>query len=547
MNSISNINISALDAMNIALDKTIKDIHPSHAKKIDTRVFIENPIHKNADTKTSKTELEVKEIFDNYNNFITEEKRKTHAKIKDEETKIEQLLKLEDLLCEKSTIFHEMIDSVYSQIKKDIIIDHKKTVDKNIRDKLSDINFAIKNFDKKLTFLEKEIKNSIINYVEKVNQLIDKIHDITMNIRYFPIARMHDEINHLMEQREIFVDELNSLIGVVVVKDHDNYKISLENGITLIDNNEKQTLIPLIADSDDKYVSIGYIDPNEKTVKKIENMISTAILGSLLSFRKEELNNTRNKIGQLIINFAASMNEYNQLGNDIFQNNDKPVFNFSDPESIASSSNTSSTKTYVKWYSPRDAKDTDYIIYFKDNKWTVKRLIDNSIIPCNVCHQDNLTAMNFDGMQFFIEGKNADGDIYMVRPYSKTLETLELSFDHMDPFSLSSPEDTNNTQLNNTLIINKFYEDVLLHRQENIDQDYQKFSKSISYKYNFIKERLPFKKNMIKILENKQITMPNDIDKNYNDTNYDLERYLATVKVLEIAEKIFNEIIEQYS
>ncbi|QCI21066.1 flagellar hook protein [Buchnera aphidicola (Hyperomyzus lactucae)] len=544
MSSILNTAIAGINAMKIMIDNTVNKINNPTQKNTEKRVFLENTIQ----DSNVNTAVKVKEIYDNYNDFITEERRKTNVQVQDEQTKIEQLLKLEDLLCEKSNIFNELINDLYEQIDKDILVDKKNIINDKIKEKLNNIIFTLHDFDKKLKFLEKDIKESVVNNLKKVNSLIDEIHDITIDIRYFPVFKIPNKVENLMEKRDNLVDELNDLIGVKVVKGNDSYKIYLNNGMSIINNNQKQNLIPLTSESDDRYISIGYIDDDEKTVKKIEDMIPSASIGALLKFKRDELANARNKIGQLTINFADSINSYHTLGYDMFGHVGKQIFNISNPEIISSSSNRTYPLTSVKWVSTSNAKATDYILYFKNNNWMITRLSDRTQVQPNIRQENNETLITFDGMEFSIQEGNTDGNIYMIKPYSKTLEQLELLIDDDEPFAFSSDKiSINNQNRNNAIIIKKFNQDLLVDHKETLDTAYQNFSKSIAHKCNALEEELPFKKNMIRILHNKKISMSNNIEQDYQNLNYQQECYLANVKVLQTAERIFNEIIECYS
>ncbi|QCI20481.1 flagellar hook protein [Buchnera aphidicola (Brachycaudus cardui)] len=542
MSSVLDTALAGINAMRILINNTTNKINHPDEKNIEKRSFVESTMQ----NSHSKTAVKVKEIYDNYNDFITEEKRKTKVQVQDEQTKIEQLLKLEDLLCEKSNIFNELINSLYEQIDNDVI-NKNNIINENVKEKSNKIISALKDFDRKLKFLEKDIKESVINNVEKVNSLIDEIHDATIDIRYFPILKLPNQIQSLIDKRDNLVDELNDLIGVKVIKSEDDYKIALNNGICIIDNNQKQNLIPLTSKSDDRYISVGYIDNNEKRVKKIEDMIPSASLGALLKFRREELTYARNRIGQLTVNFADSINSYHILGHDVFGHIGKQFFNISNPEVIASSTNHSSPITSAKWVSTSNSKDTDYIIYLKNNNWSVKRLSDQSLVQPNIRQENDNLLITFDGIEFLIQGKNDDGDIYMIKPYSKTLEKLELLIDDNEPFLFPSHDKINYQNNNTNIAIKKLHKDVLVNNSETLDQSYQTFSKAIAYKCNLLEEELPFKKNMIRILLDKKIAMSNNIEKDYQDLNYQQECYLANVKVLQTAERIFNEIIECYS
>ncbi|MBZ2279954.1 flagellar hook protein, partial [Buchnera aphidicola] len=71
------------------------------------------------------------------------------------------------------------------------------------------------------------------------------------------------------------------------------------------------------SDTNSQYISIGSTE-NEfsNNITNVENLFQTGSLGALLKFRREELNNARNTVGQLALNFSDSMNSFHTLGYD---------------------------------------------------------------------------------------------------------------------------------------------------------------------------------------------------------------------------------------
>ncbi|ANZ22551.1 flagellar hook protein [Buchnera aphidicola (Diuraphis noxia)] len=556
MSSIFNLAIAGINAMKIMIDNTTDKINHPNQENIARRIFIENTVQ-NSNLDHS---VKVKEIYDRYNDFITEERRKTQAQVQDDQTQIEQLLKLEDLLCEKSSIFNKVLKMLYQTIYKhigfkNIILRQDQfenyLKESEIEQEAKKLVLEINNFDKKLNFLEEDIKKNIMNNIIRANELIDKIHDATIDIRYFPVKELPNRIDSFIDKRDHLVDELNDLIGIKVVKGNDSYKIYLNNGICIIDNNHKQNLIPLISKSDEKYISIGYIDENENKVKKIENMVSNSILGALFKFKREDLTNTRNKISQLTVKFSHIIDSHFLLGYDIFSHFGKKLFNISQPEVIPSSTNRSSPMTSVKWIDKGSAKDTDYIIYFKNNNWIITKLSDRTIVSPFIHHLDNGSVfITFDGIEFAVTAENTDGNIYMIKPYSNTLKEFQVLVDSTY-VNLLHNNNIDNIQKNPDFFMKNittyFTEESSSDDTETLDQSYQKFSKSITHKCKSLEEKIPFKKNMIRILHDKKASMFNNMEQNYENLNFQQEAYLANVRVLQVAEKIFNEIIECYS
>ncbi|WP_348769333.1 FlgK family flagellar hook-associated protein [Buchnera aphidicola] len=543
MSTILTSTISSIDAIQILINNTSAKVLNPNSQNKSERISIEN----NIDESNIDAGVKVQKAYDEYNNFIDEEKRRTSERVQDEQTRIEEYLKLEDLFVEKIHIFNDLMMGLNSSIKENIINKNQNVFNEEIENNLKHIVGELKNFNEKLTFLENDVKNTISEKIKKANILINKIYNLNIDIRYFPVKQAPNGIYKYIDQRDKLVDELNDIIGVTVIKDDHTFEVRLNNGMSIIDDNKKTNFIVVTSKTDDKYISIGYWDDNNKQLKKIEHMIPSGSLGALFSFRREELQNAKNKLGQLTINFADSINENHTLGYDMLGNLGKQVFHISQPEIISSSSNKTNPFTSIKWMSTSDAQDTNYIVSMKNNRWIVQKLSDQTMFEPEVYQNNNNVYLSFDGMELKIEGNNNEGNMYMIKPYAKTLDELELLIVEDSPFAFSSTNDVNQQNKNNAIIIQNLNKDKLVNKKDTLGTSYLKFLKSISYKCNDLEEKVPFKRQMIKILENKKLSMSDDISEDYKELSYEQKCYLANVKILKMAESIFNDIVDCYS
>lgn len=544
MSSILTSTITGINAIKILINETANKItNPNYKEPIRKNTFIENTV----DESNFNSGVYIQQIYDDYNDFIREEKRRISERVQDEQTKIEEYLKLEDLFGEKSNIFNLLINQLYSSIENDIVNNNEHIFNENIEKNLQTIVKELKNFNDKLKFLEKDVKDSIEEKIKQANILINKIYDINIDIRFFPVAELPNRVDSFIDKRDELIDQLNDIIGVKVVKSNNTFKVCLNNGMCIIDDYKKQNLIALTSKTDDKYISVGCLDENDNTIKKIEHMIPSASLGALFMFRREDLQNAKNKIGQLTINFADSINQCHTLGYDILGNIGKQIFSISNPEIIPSSTNKSDPYSSIKWVNTSNAQDTNYMVLCKNNNWIVTRLRDRSVVEVDIYKQDNNTYITFDGIEFKVEGNNTEGNVYMIKPYSKTLDEMKVLVVKNNLFSISSSNDPNKKNKITAIKIYHLNQDIIVNKQETLYGSYTRFLKSISYKCNDLEEKVPFKRNMIEILKNKKLSESDNIDANYKNLNYEQKCYLANVKILKMAETIFDEIVDCYS
>jgi flagellar hook-associated protein 1 FlgK len=540
MSDIFNSVISGINAMKIMIDDTVEQVNRPSRNNANKRIFVENTVQQ---PETSNS-VKVQDIYDNYNDFIVEEKRKTNTQVKEDETTLEQLSKLEDLLGQEANTLNAAINALYEKIEIDFSDEKPFLIDNDFHNAANKVADAANKFDKKLQFLEKNVKDLVIENINKVNSLIDQIEDANIDIYYFPIDNSSKKIDDLINKREKLIDELSSLIDIKIVKDKNNYEIYLNNKFCILNKHKKQHLIALTSSEDDKYISIGYFDEQKKQTQKIENMISTGVVGALLTFHREELNTARNTMGQLIARFSEYINHQTILEADTFRRIGKPTLYISDPIVLADVANRTSHKTTAIWMTSTHSRNTDYIVSFQNNHWFVTRLADHQQIQFSVINGNNGTvSIIFDDIQLSISGKPDNGDMYMVKPYSKTLEKLRLILEYAETNVLSSNHYITKNVPNNNI----FFKPRFFYHQDAFNLDYQTFHKSISYKCNKLEEEVPFKRNMVNILNNKKVSTLNNIEQIFQRLNYEQECYLANVRVLKVAESIFNEIVDRYS
>lgn len=543
MSSILTSAMSNIRAIKILMDHTSERIVNPNYRHASQRIEIEN----NVDDANANAGVKIQQVYDEYNDFIDEERRQTSAQVQDEETRIEEYIKLEDLLVGNIHVFNSLMNKLYSSIEENIVNHNENVFNEEIENNLKNIVEELQKFNNQLNFLENDTRNIILEKIKKANILINQICDLNTDIQYFSIQPAPDVVYKYITQRDQLVNELNDIIGVTVIKDDNNFEVRLNTGMCLIKNDKKINLMILTSNTDEKYVSVGYWDKNTKKLKKMEHMIPSGSLGALLSFRREDLVNAKNKLGQLTVNFADSINTTHTLGYDLLGNIGQQVFSISTPKIISSSSNPSNPFVSIKWVSTSEAQETDYIISMRNHRWTVQRLYDHTTFEPEIYQNSNNTYLTFDGIELKIEGNNNEGNMYMIKPYDKTLDELELLIVEDSPFAFSSTNDISQQNKNNVIIMQNLNKEKLANKKDTLAMSYLKFLKSISYKCNDLEEKVPFKRNMIKILKNKKLSMSDDINEDYQKLSYEQKCYIANVKILKMAESIFNDIIDCYS
>ncbi|CAL4322834.1 FlgK family flagellar hook-associated protein [Buchnera aphidicola] len=543
MSSIITSTLSGMNAVQESINYTANHIKSPQYNN-ENQISIEN----NIDPHDLNPGVQSKQVYDEYLDFLKTEEQQNNTKISAQKTKISQLNKLENLLREKSTLFNKTINDLYNQIEQDIVIKHHTHINDTIEDKLASIIVEMRDFDKKMTALETETKNAIQSNINQINEILNQIQEANVQLACFPDDVMTKKKKITLEKREKLEIALQTIIDARVLKNNKEYKIALSDGKYLINNKNKTNLISIISQNDPQYISVAYQNENSTNslIDIIEPVITSGSLGALLKFSKEDLYNTRNKIGQLSLNCLDSVNSYHMLGYDQDGELGEKIFQWDNPEVISTHASAPSELVSAMWSSSSKAKSSDYEVTFKGDTWTVKRLLDNQDIKPTEKKKKNeypLTCLEFDGITLNIKSRPKDGDLYEIRPYNKIFNKLRITIKKNSPFAFSSTKDKNQLNYNNALIMKKLNKDWLVNQSETLDESYKNYTKSVVHKRHILEENLKFKEKLKDVFIEKKKSMANNIETDYKTLSYQQKCYIAHTKVLKMAEKILNELL----
>lgn len=115
--------------------------------------------------------------------------------------------------------------------------------------------------------------------------------------------------NNLLDQRDQLVSELNQIVGVEVsVQDGGTYNITMANGYSLVQGSTARQLAAVPSTADPSRTTVAYIDGTAGNIEIPEKLLNTGSLGGILTFRSQDLDQTRNTLGQLALAFAGAFN-----------------------------------------------------------------------------------------------------------------------------------------------------------------------------------------------------------------------------------------------
>ncbi len=226
-------------------------------------------------------------------------------------------------------------------------------------------NFHLKK--EQLLNLRSYIKPEIESLVEEVNNLIERLSDLNVKIRFGSVAKK--DINDLLDEKDRIIRKLSEYIGASSIRDKNDQTILILAGQVLVTGGES---FKLSVRTDEKgnirIMWNGEIDITERIMS-----LKKGKLSAYLEVRDEILPEYIQKIDDLARYLAEKINEKHKSGYDLYGNLGEDFFlfdptnpagtialNITDPKKIAASDSSDSL--------PSNNKNALAIANLKDEK-----------------------------------------------------------------------------------------------------------------------------------------------------------------------------------
>lgn len=483
-----------------------------------------------------------------YDSFITNQLRAAQNQSSGLTTRYEQMSKIDNLLSSKtssiSTSMQDFFTSLQTLVsnaedpaarqamigKADGLVNQFRTTDQYLRDQDNQVNTAIK-----------ASVDQINNYSKQIASLNDQISRLTgVGAGASP--------NDLLDQRDQLVSELNQIVGVEVsVQDGGTYNVTMANGYSLVQGSNARQLAAVPSSDDPSRTTVAYVDGVAGNVEIPEKLLNTGSLGGLLTFRSQELDQTRNTLGQLALAFADAFNTQHKEGFDANGDQGKDFFAIGSPAVFNNVKNTGTGSLNAKIADSSAVQATDYKIVFDGTDWQVTRLADNTSFKATVSGG----KMSFDGMEITVNAGAKANDSFTVKPVSNAIVDMkvmvtdesqiamaQVSKNDPDPTIDKGKSDNRNGQKlldlqTKATVGNKTFNDA-----------YATLVSDVGNKTATLKTSSTTQKNVVLQLTNQQQSISGvNLDEEYGNLQRYQQYYLANAQVLQTANALFDALI----
>ncbi|HHZ6811420.1 TPA: flagellar hook-associated protein FlgK [Citrobacter freundii] len=483
-----------------------------------------------------------------YDSFITNQLRAAQNQSSGLTTRYEQMSKIDNLLSSKTSSISTSMQGFFTSLqtlvsnaedpaarqaligKADGLVNQFKTTDQYLRDQDKQVNTAIK-----------ASVDQINNYSKQIANLNDQISRMTgVGAGASP--------NDLLDQRDQLVSELNQIVGVEVsVQDGGTYNVTMANGYSLVQGSNARQLAAVPSSDDPSRTTVAYVDGVAGEVAIPEKLITTGSLGGLLTFRSQELDETRNTLGQLALAFADAFNTQHKEGFDANGDPGKNFFDIGGPAVLSNTTNKGTGALDVKITDSSSVQATDYKITFDGTDWQVTRLADNTSFKPTVTGG----KMSFDGLEITVKNGALANDSFTVKPVGDAIINMkvavtdeskiamaEVSKNDTDPNVDKGKSDNRNGQKlldlqTKATIGNKTFNDA-----------YATLVSDVGNKTATLKTSATTQNNVVTQLYKQQQSISGvNLDEEYGNLQRYQQYYLANAQVLQTANALFDALI----
>ncbi|NKB98042.1 MAG: flagellar hook-associated protein FlgK [Pseudomonadales bacterium] len=295
--------------------------------------------------------------------------------------------------------------------------------------------------------LARDSTTALESATARVNELSTLLVDVNDRIASMASENGSSAYNALLDQRELLLKDLSSLVSVSTIEQGDGQmNVFIGKGQPLVLGQDVARL-EVTGDGDIALQPIG-----SSSQEIVTSSLTGGEMGGLLRFREEVLFPTQNEIGRLAAALSIAFNEQHELGVDLDGKFGKHLFrdvndaalvgNRTDYLGNQSSTGGATASVNVYIDDPFAAEPDDYIIRFSEENagsYTIQRKSDGALVQRGT----SLTVpqeIEFEGLRVeFASGTLKPGDTILVRPYGDFAQQFDLVLSEPGALALASP------------------------------------------------------------------------------------------------------------
>ncbi|RQS64201.1 flagellar hook-associated protein FlgK [Burkholderia sp. Bp8963] len=286
--------------------------------------------------------------------------------------------------------------------------------------------------------LRQSVNTQLTSTVSQINGYTTQIAQLNQQIA--AASGQGQPPNQLMDQRDLAVSNLSSLVGVQVVSNAQGYSVFLAGGQPLVVADKSYQLAAVTSQSDPSELTvvsqgIAGATPQGPNQNLPDASLSGGTLGGLLSFRSQTLDPGQAQLGAIATSFAAQVNAQNALGIDLSGNVGSNLFSVGAPAVYANQGNTGNATLSVSFANAAQPTTSDYTLSYDGSNYTLTDRASGAVVGTSGSMPGSIGGLNFS----FSSGSMLAGDKFTVEPTRGALGGFALATSNGSAIAAASP------------------------------------------------------------------------------------------------------------
>ncbi len=490
-----------------------------------------------------------------YNAFITNQLRAAQNQSSGLTTRYEQVSKIDSMISSSTNNLSTTLQDFFSSLQTLVSNAEDPAARQTVLGKADGVVNQFKVVDQYLRDQDKQVNLSISSTVDLVNNYSSQIASLNDKISRLTGVGAGASPNDLLDQRDQLVSELNKLVGVEVnVQDGSTYNITMANGYTLVAGSKASQLAAVPSSSDPNRTTVAYVDNVAGNVEIPEKLLTGGSLGGLLTFRSQDLDQTRNSLNQMALAFGDAFNTVHKQGIDADGKNGVDFFSLGEPSALSNSKNTGDADLKVTIDKSSAVQATDYKVIKTDSGWEVTRLSDNTSVKLDSGSDLANGVLKFDGLTVTAQVKTGgtdpaqSGDSFIVKPVSDTIVNMKVAISSESQIAMGLADTTGasvgESDNRNGQALLDLQTSKVVGGSKSFNDAYAALVSNIGTQTATLKSSSTTQANVVTQLNKQQQSISGvNLDEEYGNLQLFQQYYLANAQVLQTASTLFDALI----
>ncbi|AVE60018.1 MULTISPECIES: flagellar hook-associated protein FlgK [Citrobacter] len=475
-----------------------------------------------------------------YDSFITNQLRAAQNQSSGLTVRYEQMSKIDNLLSSTTSSISTSLQGFFTSLQTLVSNAEDPAARQALIGKADGLVNQFKTTDQYLRDQDKQVNIAIGSSVEQINNYAKQIASLNDQISRLTGVGAGASPNDLLDQRDQLVSELNQIVGVEVsVQDGGTYNLTMANGYTLVQGSSARQLVAVPSSADPSRTTVAYVDATAGNIEIPEKLLNSGSLGGLLTFRSQDLDQTRNTLNQLALAFAEAFNAQHKQGYDANGDQGEDFFSIGKPSVLSNAKNTGSGTLSAEVTDSSAVQATNYKLVFDGQDWQVTRLSDNTSFKA----VETNGKLTFDGLEVTVgAGANAN-DSFTLKPVSDAIVNMNVLVTDESKIAMASDPDAGGSDNRNGQALLDLQTQKTV-GNKSFNDAYATLVSDVGNKTATLKTSSTAQGNVVTQLYNQQQSISGvNLDEEYGNLQRYQQYYLANAQVLQTANTLFDALL----